>query len=187
MDPQPTDTELSEVSPFTERRRKEIVRDLRSELEQRAIGQLRALVDAPSDLWWASEHGHSRGRNRARQNVLFRLYELLADRAGVDERAVQKLLGVRAEIDAVVTLLLDRVVGMGEEPDLEEALALDSKEAADARVATVEALADEVVTVEDARRMEREEREEIAASRAKIRALHILRTSGELPTEEEAA
>lgn len=179
-------SELSEVSPFTERRRKELVRELKPELEQRAVGQLRALVESPSELWMASEYRHSRGRNHARHCILYALYELLADRAASDEQAIEKLLGLRAEIDTVVKLLLDRVVGLGDTPDLQRALELDSREGAEANVATIEALADEELTAEEARRIEQKERDEIAASRAKIRALNYLRTSGQLPDGEAA-
>lgn len=183
-DQQTTDAELSEVSPFTERRRRELARELREELDERGVRLLQELVQSPSTCWLTSEYRHSRGRNAARHAVPAAFYELLADRAGGLEdpvEAARRLMLARAEVDAVVTLLIDRVLGLGEdEPvDLQTAFDFEAREGAEEDVATIEALADDELDVEELRRIEEQANSARAALRMKVRAVQRKRVEME--------
>lgn len=188
-DKQPEGPSLEPVADMSPRRRREIAREMEEELAERGVRDLQALVESPSTCWLTNHYRHSRGRNHARDCIVSHFYLLLLDRAAAlePEEAADRLLAQRAQLDAVVTHLLDRVVGLGEpEVDPQTALELESRADADQDVDKIEALADEVLTEEEAREIEESTTSEIARKRMLIRALNRARTSGELPSEGAA-
>lgn len=186
---QSEDTSLRPVADMSARRRKEIAREMAENIKRRGQKLLCRLVKHPTSCWLTNGYGHSRGRNHTQHAVTSRLYELLLDRAaGLEpEEAAERLMLVRAEVDAVVTQLLDRVVGLGEsEVDVQTALELEAREDAEQDVAKIEALADRVLTEAEAKRIEERTTSEIARKRQLIRAINRARLDGDLPSGEVA-
>lgn len=181
--------DLEPVADLTPRRRRELAREMEDKLADRGVRVLSELVKRPTDCWLVNGYRHSRGRNSHRHSVVSQLYRLLLDRAASldQQEAADRLLLLLSEVDAVVTQLLDRVVGLGEsEVDLQTALSLESEADANQDVVEMEALADELVSREDAERIEEATNSEIARKRMLIRAINRARTSGELPSEGAA-
>lgn len=173
-DKQPETQPLSAADEmFRKRRRKELARELRGVLDKRGCRLLDRLAPRPTVFDHAGAYKTSRGKTSPGHSCVSQLYRLLLDLAVHAERPAEAVLAVIAEVQAVGTLLLDRVVGLGSPPDLQTAMEWEADAGSEDDVVSLKSYLDGEVDREERRQMLKAARRARTALRQKERALEL--------------